>query len=929
VDHRDDHSTEGPAPAETETLTPGSPGRLRAPSGPPVLPPGATVAGRYRIVRFIARGGMGEVYEVLDSTLDQAVALKVLRPDLAADPVALERLKREVLLARQVTHHNVCRIFDLVIHRGRQPDGTVQVFAGVTMELLAGETLAERLGRTGAMSPDEALPLVRQMASALAAAHAAGVVHRDFKCGNVMVLPPATGEAEPRLVVTDFGVARGLPREEPPASSLTGTDVVLGTVDYMSPEQAQGGPVTQAADIYALGVVLFEMVTGVRPHRGQTAIAVLLSRLKDLPPSPRAVAPHLDPTWESVILRCLARDPAERFHRVEDVVAALEGRARAAPPRSRAGTRISRSTLRLAALLFALAGLAAVAAWWSALDRNRPRRAAVPVSVQLTTWPGLEVDPSLSPDGDAVAFASNRTGRFEVYVQQLQPGSRALQITQDGQQSFQPVWSPDGTTIAFASHGRGGIWLVPARGGSPRQLTSFGSHPAWSPDGRTLAFQSDATAELSANAVAALPPSTLWLMALDEGEPRQLTRVAEPPGGHGAPSWTPDGRFLVFTASDRQSSTVFRVGADGKGLERLVTEAVECFDPQLGPDGRSLYYSAISEGERYGLWRLALSRTLEPVGSPVAIATLGQASVRQFTLSRDGRRLVHSALATTSNLWAVDVDAAGPGPAPRPLTTGSARNSRPAFSPDGRSLAFVRWQVGASQDIWVLSLPGGEASQLTSNPATDSQPGWMPGGNEVVFASDRLGGQSFWAVDRISGRERLLGPLSSDADAVRLSPDGTRIAYHAPGPEGTLNVWTASVDGSRPRQITDDPELAGFPSWSPDGQRIALEVRRGENDHAAVVGPKGGEPQLLSAAGQKSWPNSWSPDGDRIACATLRDGRWEISWVSLATREERTVTRFDDLAGYVRYPAWSPDGGTIVFERAVTTGDLWLLEGLE
>ena len=376
---------------------------------------------------------------------------------------------------------------------------------------------------------------------------------------------------------------------------------------------------------------------------------------------------------------------------------------------------------------------------------------------------------------------------------------------------------------------------------------------------------------------------------------------------------------------------MWRVDADGGGLAPMVDGRGECFDPKFGPDGRSLYYSAISQGERYALWRVPLTRRLEPAGPPAVVVSLGQASVRRFTLSRDGRRMVHAALATSSNLWAVPTRADDPqsAPEPRPLTTGSARNSRPAFSPDGRYLAFVRWQVGTSQDIWLMQLDGGETRQLTSNSGTDSQPSWLPDGTEVVFASDRLGGQSLWAVDPTSGRERLLGPLSTGADAVRLSPDGARIAYHAPGPEGTLNVWLARLDGGDPRQLTADPELAGFPSWSPDGRRLALEVRRDEDDHVAVVSAGGGEPLLLTAAGSKSWPNSWAPDGDRVACATLREGRWEIGWVSLTTREERLVTRFDDLAGYVRYPTWSPDGETIVFERAETTGDLWLLEGLE
>ncbi len=281
---------------------------------------GRVLAGRFRVVRFIAGGGMGEVYEAEDQELRERVAVKTIRPEILAQPDAVARFKREVHLARKVTHPNVCRIFDLFRHRPNA--GSVQedtVF--ISMELLQGETLGARLKTKGRMNVNEALPLVQQMASALAAAHAADIVHRDFKPGNV-VLVGVPGQRRERAVVTDFGLAlRSLTSDET-ASILTGHGL-LGTPAYMSPEQIEGRPATTASDIYALGLVIYEMVTGAKAFQGDTPISAALKRLSEAPIPPRKFEPRLSLVWESVILRCLERDPAKRFSNAEEVAGAI------------------------------------------------------------------------------------------------------------------------------------------------------------------------------------------------------------------------------------------------------------------------------------------------------------------------------------------------------------------------------------------------------------------------------------------------------------------------------------------------------------------------------------------------------------------------------------------------------------------------------
>jgi len=333
----------------------------------PGLAEGDVLAGRFRIVRFIARGGMGEVYEAEDQVLRERVALKTIRPDVANDPRAMERFLREVHLARSVTHPNVARTFDVFHHES---------LAFLTMELLTGHTLAERLSKEGRLRPDDALPLIEQMAAALTAAHEAGVVHRDFKSANVMLEPDERRPGGVRAVVTDFGLARrDRPRGGAAASAapLTETEAVIGTPDYMAPEQIEGRAITPATDIYALGVVIYEMVTGEQPFEGDTPLSVALKKLKEAAPSPRRHVPDLPPVWEKTILRCLERVPADRFSSTAEVVRALRGEAISAGPAT-----VRRRRRRLAAGVVTVA--IALGAIWLATRfvRVGPQPAAAP-----------------------------------------------------------------------------------------------------------------------------------------------------------------------------------------------------------------------------------------------------------------------------------------------------------------------------------------------------------------------------------------------------------------------------------------------------------------------------------------------------------------------------------------------------------------------
>lgn len=326
-------STPPPRPdSQTAVTTPSGP---VPPASAAVFSPGDRVAGRFRILRFLAQGGMGQVYAAEDLELGEHVALKTVRSEAMGDERTLLRFKREIYLARKVTHPNVCRTYDVFRHPPEAAETGGPATLVLAMELLEGETLADRLRRDGPLSPAEALPLLRQMAEGLGAAHRAGVVHRDFNSRNVMLVPPAPGTGGGlRAVVTDFGLAFAHAAEARSGSGLTLAGATAGTPAYMSPEQVEGKEVTVASDLYSFGIVLFEMATGQWPFVGDSPIATAVKRLQEAPPSPRLYVPELPAAWEAVVLRCLARDPAERFATPQEVLAALESAVASPPGRS-------------------------------------------------------------------------------------------------------------------------------------------------------------------------------------------------------------------------------------------------------------------------------------------------------------------------------------------------------------------------------------------------------------------------------------------------------------------------------------------------------------------------------------------------------------------------------------------------------------------
>lgn len=888
---------------------------------------GELVADRFEIVRFIAEGGMGEVFEAVDQVLGGRVALKFLSRHALDDPNVQRRFRREVQLARQVTHQNVCRIFDVYQHKIERSyrDDTEVLF--VTMELLQGETLESYLLRHGALAEEAALPLVRQMASALDAAHQAGVIHRDFKPSNVMLVDGRDGE-ETRVVVTDFGLARSIAARGSGTTTtpLTGEMKVVGTADYMSPEQLRGQEVTPASDIYAFGVVIFEMVTGGRPYNAPDAMSLLTKRATEPPSSPLDHNPSLDEGWSSVILACLESEPGDRPASAHDVVAYLGGgSADVTRPIGRFDWDKKSHRRRWIALLPVVFAVLAVLVYFA--FRTEPPVARFAQGVQLTTEEGLELDPAFSPDGESIAYSSNQSGSFEIYVRDLAPGGEVRQLTSDGSQSFEPAFDPAGEWIVFHSLGKGGLWLVPAGGGEARQVATEGSRPAFSPDGEWIAYQSESAPTVSDTTVPAMGQSTLRLVSRDGTGRRQLTSAGSPPGGHGAPSFSPDGEWVAFSASQRDSSDLWAVRLADGSLVRLIENLANAYDPVYDSTGRYLYFSGATRNV-FGLWRMPIRADGTSGGEPEEVENLGVASLRQAAFSADGRRMAYSALLLRSNFYALPVSPAGEVLGePRPLTRGNSRYTRPAFTDDGRRLSCDHWSLGKNSDIWTMEADGSNPVQVTVDPGSDSVSTWFPGGQRLAYLMRRADRRLVRAVDLESGEEETLATLEVDADWARLAPDGTRLAYHTRAGDISFNVRILDLSTGRRRQLTFDESLAGFPVWSPDSRWIAFQVQRGEDRNLQVMPSDGSaEPVTLVGGSGQSWAYSFSPDSDKVAFVSDRGGFWNIYWVSRSTGEERRLTDYDLLSAYVRYPAWSPRGERIVFELAESAGDIFVAE---
>ena len=456
---------------------------------------------------------------------------------------------------------------------------------------------------------------------------------------------------------------------------------------------------------------------------------------------------------------------------------------------------------------------------WKFYRPSRSNANGLPVAIrQITSSPGLDCNPAFSPNGESIAYSSDHTGSFEIFAQSLAPGAREVQLTDDGQQNFDPAWSPDGGRIAYYSMKRHGIFVMPALGGVPRRLTEFGSHPVWSPDGQWVAFQEVSSPDLGSTPMGR---STIWIVSSQGGAAKQVTQNGSPFGSHFGPSWSADGKRIAFLNWDTISSEVWSVAVDGTQMQAITNRRTsDKAWPVYAPDGKSIYYN---RGE--ALWRTPVDPVSGAVvGEPVKVADLGSTIIRSATLSSSGTRIAYSAGSPVDNLVSVPISPVTrepSGPVSFLTNETSTRHLAPEFSPDGSKIAFGALRRGSS-NIWLMDADGANLTQLTAEGGRF--PSWYPDGKQIAFLSVRQGHRKIYSMPSAGGNEKALFELP-DIENPRLSPDGLQVAFNFT-PAGVVNVATVSVTGGEPKQITYDKELAGWPSWSPDARFLAVEIKR-------------------------------------------------------------------------------------------------------
>jgi serine/threonine protein kinase/Tol biopolymer transport system component len=751
--------------------------------------PVGTRLGRYEIVAPLGAGGMGEVHLARDTRLDRKVAIKVLRLGRVERGVSPERFQSEAKLVSSLNHPHICALYDVGDQDGRDY---------LVMELLEGETIARRLSR-GALPPEQVLRHAIEIAEALDHAHRRGIVHRDLKPGNVML----TGSGAKLL---DFGLAKWQPPSPDALDSLptvTGEPLtddghVVGTLQYMAPEQVDGRPVDARTDLFAFGALVHEMATGRKAFDAIGLTALLTAIRTEMPPPVSQVQPLSPPALDRVVTKCLAKDPGERWQSARDLADALkwisEDSSKVASSRSRTAapdaSKVTRRVLMTgAAILLVIA--AGAAGFWL---QQRPALSATNLRL-VSTFSGDHWGASFSPDGRFIAFLMEADGVPQVWVKNLTEGE-PLQVTFGDVPVRRLTWSPLNDGIVF-SRFRAGLWSVPPLGGAPRRILEFGDAPTLSADGKRMVFARG---------------MSIWIANADGTDAREVPGVPKATwNADRSPAVSPDGQSIAFfhPSFAPVRGDIWVIPAAGGEPRQITFDSAETASPTWTPDGRSIIYSS-ARGGSLTLWRVAATG-----GTPTALTT-GAGEDTGPTVSADGGRLLYG---TQRKVWSFVM---------KDLATGQEREvlSRrtplvfPAFSPGGDRIAFVQ-AVDGGAHLYVVSADGREVRRVThAQNEQNFAPQFSADGTSLYFYRAHPS-KSFLRIPVEGGTSVELAAWDFQRErSAHVDPLGRAAVYEvgegdAIGPARTTRV----------RELGSGVEHAlglavGGPRWSPDSQTI-------------------------------------------------------------------------------------------------------------
>jgi eukaryotic-like serine/threonine-protein kinase len=736
--------------------------------------------GPYRIDAEIGAGGMGHVFRATDTRLGRAVAIKVLPQHRWADPETRMRFEREARALSSLSHPNLCALYDV---GELQQSGTSVPY--LVMELLEGETLRDRLD-DARLSVRKSLLWAAQIANGLAAAHAKGVIHRDLKPENVFIT------AGDLLKILDFGLATTAPDASAATALRTDPGIVMGTAHYMSPEQVRGGTLDARADIFSLGIVLFEMLTGRAPFHARSAVetmnAILVADTPELANVPDSVA--------SLVHRCLEKDPAQRFSSARDLAFALESAAKTVTTTSQSLLATRREEPRSNKPRILLVSFLAIALFAAGILSRRPEPPEPP-HLAVLTYSGRDTSPAASPDGKLIAYVSSRDGARRIWLKQLADGTEAPVTA--GPDDSAPRFARDGASLLFTrTAGRSSaLYRVPVVGGEPRKLLDNAFDGDWSPDGKQIAF--------IRNRVAAERFYTLCIASVEGGAVRELAATREEELS--SPRWSPDASRLAVTVRPRGTHPGSVMLVDTSSGERSILQREQPHGLLSGTawtrDGEAVIYSELDALDGVGLPRRRGNSVLvrHDVDSGYARVLLRAPHSAADTVDLIGERgVVFTEDVTRQGLQEVALDSAGAArPATRWLSRGMSVDRQPAYARNGASVVFAS-DRGGNADLWELTLDSGRVHRITDHRAVDWDP--HPSGTALFWSSNR---------------------------------------------GGHFEIWTASLDGAGPQQVTRDGVDAENPSVPANGEWIYYDSSNPKTDGLWRIPREGGAPELVVA----------------------------------------------------------------------------------